>query len=158
MAHDLYVGVIREDHVSPGEQVKAARIATVIVGAMAITIGILSKGQNVAHLVALAFAVASSANFPCVLLTLFWKRCNTGGIVLGMVVGTLTAIGLVMVSPNLTYPRFQWPRFHVEAELKFAEGRISEGLQIARDAAALEPPAFGSEYLAARLARFTCRP
>ena len=48
--------------------------------------------------------VASSANFPCVLLTLFWKRCNTGGIVLGMVVGTLTAIGLVMVSPNLTYP------------------------------------------------------
>jgi cation/acetate symporter len=104
MAHDLYVGVIREDHVSQQEQVRAARIATVIVGAMAITIGILSKGQNVAHLVALAFAVASSANFPCVLLTLFWKRCNTGGIVLGMVVGTLTAIGLVLVSPNLTYP------------------------------------------------------
>jgi cation/acetate symporter len=104
MAHDLYVGVIREDHVSQQEQVRAARIATVIVGAMAITIGILSKGQNVAHLVALAFAVASSANFPCVLLTLFWKRCNTGGIVLGMIVGTLTAIGLVLVSPNLSYP------------------------------------------------------
>ncbi len=104
MAHDLYVGVFREEHVTQQEQVRAARIATVIVGAMAITIGILSKGQNVAHLVALAFAVASSANFPCVLLTLFWKRCNTGGIVLGMVVGTLTAIGLVLVSPNLTYP------------------------------------------------------
>jgi len=84
--------------------VRAARIATVIVGAMAITIGILSKGQNVAHLVALAFAVASSANFPCVLLTLFWKRCNTGGIVAGMIVGTFSAIGLVLVSPNLTYP------------------------------------------------------
>ncbi len=106
MAHDLYVGVIRGEHVSPEEQVRAARIATVIVGAMAITIGILAKGQNVAHLVALAFAVASSANFPCVLLTLFWKRCNTGGIVLGMIVGTLTAIGLVLVSPNMTYP---WP-------------------------------------------------
>src|SRR5512136_3404640 len=105
MAHDLYVGVIREEHVSPQEQVRAARVATVIVGAMAITIGILAKGQNVAHLVALAFAVASSANLPCVLLTLFWKRCNTGGIVLGMIVGTLTAIGLVMVSPNLTYPK-----------------------------------------------------
>ncbi len=64
MAHDLYVGVIREDHVTPQEQVRAARIATVIVGAMAITIGILAKGQNVAHLVALAFAVASSANLP----------------------------------------------------------------------------------------------
>jgi cation/acetate symporter len=104
MAHDLYVGVIREGHVTPAEQVRAARVATIIVGAIAITIGILSKGQNVAHLVALAFAVASSANFPCVLLTLFWKRCNTGGIVAGMLVGTFAAIGLVMVSPNLTYP------------------------------------------------------
>ncbi|HTN47868.1 MAG TPA: cation acetate symporter [Burkholderiaceae bacterium] len=105
MAHDLYVGVIRSEHVTPQEQVKAARIATIFVGAMAIVIGISAKGQNVAHLVALAFAVASSANFPCVLMTLFWKRCNTGGIVLGMIVGTLAAIGLVMVSPNLTYPK-----------------------------------------------------
>ena len=83
MAHDLWVGVIRGEHVSPQEQVRAARIATVIVGAMAIAIGIAAKGQNVAHLVALAFAVAASANFPCVLLTLYWKRCNTGGIVAG---------------------------------------------------------------------------
>ncbi len=105
MAHDLYVGVIRKEHVTPQEQVKAARIATIFVGAMAIVIGISAKGQNVAHLVALAFAVASSANFPCVLLTLFWKRCNTGGIVAGMIIGTLTAIGLVMVSPNITYPK-----------------------------------------------------
>jgi len=104
MAHDLYVGVIREEHVSPQEQVRAARIATVLVGAAAITIGILAQGQNVAHLVALAFAVASSANFPCVLLTLFWKRCNTGGIVAGMIIGTLSAILLVLVSPNMTYP------------------------------------------------------
>ncbi len=105
MAHDLYVGVIRSEHVTPQEQVKAARIATIFVGAMAIVIGITAKGQNVAHLVALAFAVASSANFPCVLLTLFWKRCNTGGIVAGMIIGTVAAIGLVMVSPNLTYPK-----------------------------------------------------
>ena len=104
MAHDLYVGVVREGQVTQAEQVRAARIATVVVGAVAIAIGISAKGQNVAHLVALAFAVASSANFPCVLLTLYWKRCNTGGIVTGMIVGTLTAIGLVMVSPNITYP------------------------------------------------------
>src|SRR5512137_2744789 len=105
MAHDLYVGVIREGHVTPQEQVRAARVATILVGAMAITIGIAAKGQNVAHLVALAFAVASSANFPCVLLTLFWKRCSTGGIVLGMIVGTLVAVGLTLVSPNVTYPK-----------------------------------------------------
>jgi cation/acetate symporter len=104
MAHDLYVGVIREGHVSNEEQVRAARVATIVVGATAIAIGIAAKGQNVAHLVALAFAVASSANVPCVLLTLYWKKCNTGGIVAGMIVGTLAAIGLVMVSPNMTYP------------------------------------------------------
>jgi len=104
IAHDLWVGVIRHEHVSAREQVTAARVATLIVGALAIAIGIAAKGQNVAHLVALAFAVAASANFPCVLLTLYWKRCNTGGIVLGMVVGTFTAIALVLVSPNMTYP------------------------------------------------------
>ncbi len=104
MAHDIYVGVVREGHVEASEQVRAARIATVVVGALAITIGIAAKGQNVAHLVGLAFAVAASANLPCILLTLYWRRCNTGGIIAGMVVGTLTAITLVLVSPNMTYP------------------------------------------------------
>jgi cation/acetate symporter len=104
MAHDIYVGVIRGEHATQAEQVKAARIATVVFGAIAILLGIAAKGQNVAHLVALAFAVASSANFPCVLLTLFWRKCNTGGIVAGMIVGTVTAIGLVLISPNMTYP------------------------------------------------------
>jgi cation/acetate symporter len=106
IAHDLYVGVYHGgDVVPPQQQVRAARIATVVVGALAITIGIAAKGQNVAHLVALAFAVAASANFPCVLLTMYWKRCNTGGIVLGMVVGTVAAVGLTLVSPNVTYPK-----------------------------------------------------
>jgi cation/acetate symporter len=104
MAHDIYVGVIRGDRASPGEQVVAARVASLIVGILAITIGILAKGQNVAHLVALAFAVAASSNLPAVFLTLYWKKCNTGGIVLGMTVGAFTAIGLVLVSPNMTYP------------------------------------------------------
>jgi cation/acetate symporter len=106
IAHDLYVGVYHGgDTVPPQQQVRAARIATVLVGALAITIGIAAKGQNVAHLVALAFAVAASANFPCVLLTLYWKRCSTGGIVAGMIVGTVLAVGLTLVSPNVTYPK-----------------------------------------------------
>lgn len=104
MAHDLYVGVIRGEHATAAEQIKAARISTLVVGAIAIVIGIAAKGQNVAHLVALAFAVAASANLPCILLTLYWKRCNTGGIMAGMIVGTVSAIALVMVSPNMTYP------------------------------------------------------
>ncbi|HUO79017.1 MAG TPA: cation acetate symporter [Steroidobacteraceae bacterium] len=106
MAHDLWVGVVHGgETVPPQQQVRAARIATVIVGAIAITIGIAAKGQNVAHLVALAFAVAASANFPCVLMTLYWKKCNTTGIVAGMIIGTVAAVGLQMVSPNLTYPK-----------------------------------------------------
>ena len=105
IAHDLYVGVVRAGkETTPQGQVKAARIATAIVGAMSIGIGIAAKGQNVAVLVGLAFAVAASANFPCVLLTLYWKRCNTGGIVAGLLVGTVAAVGLTLVSPNLTYP------------------------------------------------------
>ncbi|GAO36419.1 sodium transporter [Sulfuricella sp. T08] len=105
MAHDIYVGVIRGDHATPQEQVVAARVASVIVGIMAITVGIMAKGQNVAHLVALAFAVAASSNLPAVMLTLYWKKCNTGGIIAGMLIGAITAIALVMISPNMTYPQ-----------------------------------------------------
>jgi cation/acetate symporter len=104
MSHDIWVGVIKGDRTTPGEEVRAARISSLIVGVVAITIGIAAKGQNVAHLVALAFAVAASSNLPAVLLTLYWKKCNTAGIVLGMTVGALSAIALVMVSPNMTYP------------------------------------------------------
>ncbi len=104
MSHDIWVGVVKGEHATQEEEVRAARISSVIVGVVAIAIGILAKGQNVAHLVALAFAVAASSNLPAVLMTLYWKRCNTKGIVLGMVVGAFSAIGLVMVSPNMTYP------------------------------------------------------
>ena len=105
MAHDIYVGVIKGDHASPQEQVIAARVSSVIVGIMAIYVGIAAEGQNVAHLVALAFAVAASSNLPAVFLTLYWKRCNTYGIITGMLVGSITAIALVMISPNMTYPK-----------------------------------------------------
>jgi cation/acetate symporter len=104
MSHDLWVGVLKGERASPTEEVRAARISALIVGLVAIGIGIASKGQNVAHLVALAFAVAASSNLPAVLLTLYWKRCNTRGVVLGMIVGALSAIALVLVSPNMTYP------------------------------------------------------
>ena len=104
MSHDLWVGVIRGEQATQVQEVRAARVSALLVGVVAITIGIAAKGQNVAHLVALAFAVAASSNLPAVLLTLYWKRCNTGGVVLGMVVGAIAAIGLVLVSPNMTYP------------------------------------------------------
>jgi cation/acetate symporter len=94
------------------------------VGVVAIGIGIAAKGQNVAHLVALAFAVAASANLPVILLTLYWKRCNTGGVVAGLLIGTLTAIGLVLVSPNMTYPG--QVRTTQERAIKLADERIAK--------------------------------
>ena len=124
MSHDIWVGVIKGDHATQEEELKAARICSLIVGAMAITIGILAKGQNVAHLVALAFAVAASANLPVVLLTLYWKKCNTGGVVAGLVVGTFAAIGLVLISPNMTYPLAI--KAAQEKAIKAADDRIAK--------------------------------
>jgi cation/acetate symporter len=104
IAHDIYVNVIKDGHADQHEQVLAARITSFVVGALGIVIGIAAEKQNVAHLVALAFAVASSGNLPVVVMSLFWKKFNTAGVISGLVVGTVAAIGLVMISPNMTYP------------------------------------------------------
>jgi cation/acetate symporter len=105
IAHDIYVNVIKDGHADQHEQVMAARITSLVVGACGIVIGIAAEKQNVAHLVALAFAVASSGNLPVVVMSLFWRKFNTAGVISGLVVGTIAAIGLVMVSPNMTYPK-----------------------------------------------------
>jgi cation/acetate symporter len=123
MSHDIWVGVIRGEKATQNEEMRAARISSILVGVLAIAIGILAKGQNVAHLVALAFAVAASGNLPCVLMTLYWRKCNTGGIVAGMIVGSLTAIGLVLVSPNMTYPSIVRPA--QEKIIKAADEKIA---------------------------------
>jgi cation/acetate symporter len=105
IAHDIYVNVIKDGHADQHEQVMAARVTSLIVGIFGIVIGIAAEKQNVAHLVALAFAVAASGNLPVVVLSLFWRRFNTAGVICGLVVGTIASIGLVMVSPNMTYPQ-----------------------------------------------------
>jgi cation/acetate symporter len=105
IAHDIYVNVIKDGHADQHEQVMAARITSLCVGACGIIIGITAEKQNVAHLVALAFAVASSGNLPVVVMSLFWKKFNTAGVISGLLVGTIASIALVMVSPNMTYPK-----------------------------------------------------
>ncbi|CAH2031702.1 solute symporter family protein [Trichlorobacter ammonificans] len=105
IAHDIYVNVVKDGHADQHEQVTAARITSLVVGVIGIAIGIAAEKQNVAHLVALAFAVASSGNLPVVVLSLFWKKMNTAGVIAGLVVGTIVSIGLVLVSPNMTYPK-----------------------------------------------------
>jgi cation/acetate symporter len=107
LAHDVYIGAIRNGAGTEREQVIAARIATLLMAVISIAAGIAAKGQNVAHLVGLGYAVAASANLPALVCTLYWKRCNTAGVVAGVVGGTILSIGLVLVSPNMSYPLLQ---------------------------------------------------
>ncbi|HYD61563.1 MAG TPA: cation acetate symporter [Noviherbaspirillum sp.] len=104
LAHDVYVGAIRGGTATEKEQAVAARVATLAMAIMSIIAGIWAKGQNVAHLVGLGYAVAASANLPALILTLYWRRCSTTGVVAGVIGGTVLSIGLVLVSPNMTYP------------------------------------------------------
>ncbi|CAG1006671.1 partial Monocarboxylic acid transporter, partial [Anaerolineae bacterium] len=105
IAHDLYVNILKDGKAGQHEQVKVAKLASFAVGAVAILLAIACEKQNVVVLATLAFAVAASSNFPVILFALFWKRFNTAGITAGLVIGAAFTIGLVMVSPNMTYPK-----------------------------------------------------
>lgn len=105
IAHDVYVNIIKKGQADQETQVRCAKITSLCVGVVAICLGLAAEKENVVALVALAFAVAASGNFPAIMLSLFWKRFNTAGIVGAIVVGTVSAISLVLVSPNMTYPQ-----------------------------------------------------
>jgi cation/acetate symporter len=100
-AHDIYANVIKKGTGESGsvDEVKVARRTVVVIGLVAIVGGIAAQGQNVAFLVALAFAVAASANLPTILFSLFWKRFNTRGALLSMYGGLGTALVLIVFSP-----------------------------------------------------------
>lgn len=100
-AHDIYTNVFKNGVADPKQQFKVARTTALIVGALSVLIGIAGKGQNVAYLVALAFAVAASANLPVIIFSIYWKRFNTAGAVAGMLVGTISAVGLVAFGPSV---------------------------------------------------------
>ena len=98
-AHDIYASVIKRGEVAPDSEVRVARITVVAIGALAIVGGIFANGQNVAFLVALAFAVAASANLPTIIYSLFWKRFNTAGALWSMYGGLLSCVLLIAFSP-----------------------------------------------------------
>ncbi|MFE6334851.1 cation acetate symporter [Streptomyces sp. NPDC057798] len=98
-AHDIYANVIKKGKATDKEEVSAARWATVGIGVVSIALGALARDLNVAGLVALAFAVAASANLPTILYSLFWKRFTTQGALWSIYGGLTTAVGLVLFSP-----------------------------------------------------------
>jgi len=123
-AHDIYANVIKRGEVDgKNEEVKVARITAVVIGIVAILGGILANGQNIAFLVALAFAVAASANLPTILYSLFWKRFNTSGALWSIYGGLSITILLIVFSPvvsgkkdangNLTASMIQGVDFHL---------------------------------------------
>ncbi|MEU9189118.1 cation acetate symporter [Streptomyces sp. NPDC048484] len=98
-AHDIYANVIKKGQATEKEEMKAARYATIGIGVVSIGLGALARDLNVAGLVALAFAVAASANLPTILYSLFWKRFTTQGALWSIYGGLTTAVGLVLFSP-----------------------------------------------------------
>jgi len=110
LSHDLYANVVRGGQSSEEEEVRVARIATLVLGVLAIILGILFKGQNVAFMVGLAFAIAASANFPALIMSVFWKKFTTAGAVASILVGTFTAVILIILSPTVWVDIFKNPQ------------------------------------------------
>jgi cation/acetate symporter len=107
LSHDIYVGVIKHGKATEQEQVRVARIATIVLGVLAVLLGIAFKGQNVAFMVGLAFAIAASANFPALLMSILWKRFTTKGAVASIAVGLGMAVILIILSPTVWVDIFQ---------------------------------------------------
>jgi cation/acetate symporter len=101
LSHDLWVHVIRNGVASEKEQLRVARVSSALLGIVAIVLGIAFEGQNVAYMVGLAFAIAASANFPALLLSVFWKNFTTRAAQVSMLTGTVTSLLLIYLSPAI---------------------------------------------------------
>ena len=99
LSHDLYANVLRQGQTSERQEVKVARVAALVIGAISIVLAVYARTLNVAFLVAVAFAIAASANLPAILFSLFWKRFNTRGATWGIYGGLIAAVAVVLMSP-----------------------------------------------------------
>jgi len=99
VAHDIYNSVIKRGEATEKQEMKMTRIAAVVIGGVAIALAIPAQDLNIAFLVALAFAVAASANLPAIVYNMFWRRFNTRGAVWSIYGGLISAVGLVFFSP-----------------------------------------------------------
>ncbi len=114
LSHDLYSGVLRRGAPNEADEVRVAKAATVGLGVLAVLLGLAFKNVNVAFMVGLAFAVAASANFPALLLSIVWRPLSTAGAVAGMITGLLASVILIVLSPTV------WGDvFHMASEAPF---------------------------------------
>ena len=101
IAHDLYAIVIRKGQATDAEEMKVSKRTVIIIGIVAVLLGFAFENQNIAFMVGLAFAVAASANFPILILSIYWSRLTTRGAFMGGFVGLLTAVILVVLSKTV---------------------------------------------------------
>ncbi len=99
VSHDLYSSVIRKGQADSAAELRVSRITTVVLGIVAVLLGIAFEKQNIAFMVSLAFAIAASANFPVLLMSVMWKDCTTRGVVIGGFLGLVSSVVLTVISP-----------------------------------------------------------
>ena len=101
VSHDLYASVFKRGQADEAAEMRVSKIATVVIGIVAIVLGILFENQNVAFMTALTFGVAASANFPVLILSMYWKGLTTRGALIGGFTGLLSAVGFVVMGPTV---------------------------------------------------------
>ncbi|MFZ5427027.1 MAG: cation/acetate symporter ActP [Thermodesulfobacteriota bacterium] len=100
-SHDLYVNVFKSGKATEEQEVRMAKRATLALGVVAVALGIAFKGQNVAFMVGLAFAIAASGNFPALLMSILWRGMSTTGATAAIATGSVLAVGLIIISPTV---------------------------------------------------------
>ncbi|MBN3832344.1 cation acetate symporter [Burkholderia sp. Ac-20344] len=110
VSHDLYATVFKNGNANSADELKVSRITTLVLGVIAVLLGIAFEKQNVAFMVSLAFAVAASANFPVLFLSMMWKGGTTRGAVIGGFLGLVSSVGLTIVSPSVWEATFGYPK------------------------------------------------
>ena len=101
VSHDIYATVIKKGKADSASELKVSRITTLVLGVVAVLLGIAFEKQNIAFMVSLAFAIAASANFPVLFMAVLWKDCTTRGAVIGGFLGLISSVGLTVVSPSV---------------------------------------------------------
>ncbi len=101
VSHDLYATVFKKGQASSEKELRVSKITTICLGIVAVVLGIAFEKQNVAFMVSLAFAIAASANFPVLFMSVLWKDCTTRGATVGGFLGLATAVGLTVVSKSV---------------------------------------------------------
>jgi len=101
VSHDIYATVIKKGNADSASELKVSRATTLALGVVAVTLGILFEKQNIAFMVSLAFAIAASANFPVLFMSVLWKDCTTKGAVIGGFLGLVSSVALTVISPSV---------------------------------------------------------